>query len=883
MTGSAPARRPEFHISEGAWPGLQARGVHQLFEAQAARSPDCPALLLEERSLTYRELDRQANRLAHLLRDRGIGPESVVGVCLGRSPAMLIALLATWKAGGAYVPLDPAYPEDRLSYMLRDSRASLLLTEERIARGMPSRETPLLRVDRDVPPNGPEHAPNLETHPEQLAYVLYTSGSTGRPKGVEVPQRALVNLLSSMRLQPGLSASDVLLAVTSISFDIAALELYLPLAVGARVFLAGDETASSGARLRESLARVAPTVMQATPASWRMLIDAGWEGSPGLRILCGGEALPPDLARDLLERGGEVWNLYGPTETTVWSTLKRIRRDRPVTIGQPIANTTVEILELDAPEGETGSTGEIAIGGAGVARGYRSRPDLTAERFVPSAVGGPGARTYRTGDLARRNADGELECLGRLDAQVKIRGFRVEPGEIEATLRRHPGVRDSAVVARAGDGGEMVLVAYVVGRGGKTPEVADLRQHLRMHLPEWMLPGLFVPLRSLPLTPNAKVDRKALPSPDAFRAGRARLAPRDSLEATLASIWERVLQVSEVGVQDDFFELGGHSIVAGRMFQQIERTLRVRGSPAMLLQAPTVELLANALRRRVTWEPERSLVPIQASGSRPPLFCMHAGAGTVLFYYELSRLLGEDQPVYGLQARGLYGGVPPHRTVEEMASHYVSEIRSVQPHGPYRLAGFCFGAVLAFEMAQQLRANGQQVAFLCSFDGPAPGHPDAHPEPAAPGGADAWLERHSRAFSALPPGRRFSYLAGRLRGRWRYTKARLQESSAHRMGELLSRLRWPLPANLRHYYFLVHNRRAEMAYRPRPYPGSMTVFEIEGGLQDPQLGWGPLVGGGVQVFPISGSQRGHRDILRGAFLRDLSRRLRSCLSATEAA
>jgi amino acid adenylation domain-containing protein len=569
------------------------RLLHQLFEERAAGWPEAVAVAHEGESLTYAELNARANRLAHHLRGLGIQPESLVAVCLERSPAMLTALLGVLKAGGAYVPLDPTYPADRVAWVLEDSRASVVLTQS---------DFPVQGICLDQLDLSGESAANPEplAGPENLAYVIYTSGSTGRPKGVAVRQRGAVNFLASMARQPGLSPDDVLLAVTTIAFDIAVLELFLPLSRGGRVELVDRETAADGLRLMERIAGSNATAMQATPATWRVLLEAGWEGSPGLKALCGGEALPPNLARELLARTRELWNVYGPTETTVWSAVHPVSATdaggtRPMPLGGAIANTEIYLLdrfEFGLEPVPPGAPGELYIGGEGLARGYLGRPDLTAERFIPNPFT-PGARFYRTGDLVRRRTqDGALEFLGRVDHQVKIRGFRIELGEIEAVLSAQPSVRECAVMVREDVPGSKRLVAYLSLHEGD-PEA--LRSALRAKLPEYMVPQLFAVLPSLPLTPNGKVDRRALlamPAPEGARgAGVETVAPRNPVEEVLAAVWAEVLNLDRFGIHDNFFSLGGDSIL---VIQAATRS-RKRGvgfSPRQLFQNQTVAELA---------------------------------------------------------------------------------------------------------------------------------------------------------------------------------------------------------------------------------------------------------------------------------------------------
>ncbi|HEY8602499.1 MAG TPA: amino acid adenylation domain-containing protein, partial [Thermomicrobiales bacterium] len=698
-----------------------------LFETVATRVPDAVAVVCDGSALTYGELNERANRLAHHLRAHGVGPDRLVAICVERSPEMVVALLGVLKAGGAYLPLDPAYPPERLAYMLADSGAAIILAHAQLVAALPPTSAAIVRLDADWPTIAAESAenPGVVVAGEDLAYVIYTSGSTGRPKGVQIPQRALVNFLLSMARTPGLTRDDTLLAVTTLSFDIAALELFLPLIVGARVVIAGREVASDGARLLDLLDRSAATIMQATPATWRLLLAAGWHGSPHLRALCGGEALPRDLAEQILARVGALWNMYGPTETTVWSLALRVESGAgSVPIGDPIGNTRIYLLDRAGQPVPRGVPGELYIGGAGVARGYLGRPDLTAERFVPDPYSAtPGARLYRTGDAARYRADGRIEFLGRLDGQVKLRGFRIELGEIEAALTRHPAVRECAVILETGD--DPRLVAYLVPMEdtAEAPSVRDLRAFLKGSLPEYMIPAVCTWLDALPLTPNGKVDRRALPAVAAVATASAEpQGPRDDLERQLVAIWEATLGVAPIGVTDNFFDLGGHSLVAVRLFARIEAAFGRKLPLATLFAAPTIGELAALLREQGWVASWSSLVALQPRGNHPPFFCVHAIGGNVLKFRALAAHLGPDQPLYGLQARGLDGQEPPATHVEEMAANYLAEIRQVQPHGPYFLGGQCFGGMVALEMARQVQVAGERVALLAMFDDYAPGY-----------------------------------------------------------------------------------------------------------------------------------------------------------------
>ncbi|MET0396105.1 MAG: amino acid adenylation domain-containing protein [Longimicrobiaceae bacterium] len=598
--------------------------IHDRFEAIVAQVPDAVALVFRGESLTYAELDRRAALLARRLSALGVGPESRVAVCLERGPEMVAALLGVLKAGGAYVPVDPAYPAERVAFVLEDAGVVAVVTDGNGSEEYEVRTT-LHTVGQA---DGAVAGCSLFPVPCSLssAYVIYTSGSTGRPKGVVVPHRAVVNFLDSMRARPGLAAGDTLLAVTTLSFDIAGLELFLPLTTGARVALADRETAGDGALLRDALAATGATAMQATPATWRMLLEAGWTGSPGLKALCGGEALPRELAERLLPLCGELWNLYGPTETTIWSTIERVGADEgPVAIGRPIANTRAYLLDRALEPVPAGISGELYLGGEGVARGYLSRPELTAERFVPDPFAPQacrGARAYRTGDLARRRPDGALEYLGRTDQQVKVRGFRVELGEIEAALALHPEVGEAAVVAREDASGHARLVAYLAGAvvpGG-------VRDFLRERLPEHMVPSAFVALDALPRTPNGKTDRRALAALEVSHAARdAYVAPRTPEEEIVARAWGAVLGVERVGARDGFFELGGHSLLAAQVTSRVRSVLGVDLPLRALFEAPTVAGLvarvdAGAREAAPPIEPARRGGPVPLSFAQERLW-----------------------------------------------------------------------------------------------------------------------------------------------------------------------------------------------------------------------------------------------------------------------
>ena len=561
-------------------PALPHVSLPEWFEHQVRLSPGATAALFEGTSLTYEELNSQANQLARRLDKAGIGPGKIVAICLDRSLDLMVVLLAILKAGGAYLPVDPTLPKERQALMLKDAQPSLLLTQQILLDSLPSLPIPIFNLDVERTGLAEESPDNLpaQVRPEDLAYVMYTSGSTGVPKGVEITHGSLVNFMASMQERPGLTDRDVLVAITTYSFDIAGLEIFLPLVTGARLVLLSSDDAADGFRLLHHITANDATVLQGTPATWRMLLDAKWPGSPRLKMLCGGEALPRDLANQLLAKGGELWNMYGPTETTIWSSAARVMADdAPINIGQPIAQTQLYILDPHLQPVPMGVNGELHIGGMGLARGYRNRAELTAERFIPDPFSGhPGARLYKTGDVARMRAKGQIEVLGRLDHQVKIRGFRIELGEIEACIGEHPEVREVVVVGREDVPGRKQLIAYVVPRSaapaagssaGPSPLMSELRGFLEPKLPDYMIPAFFEELLTLPRTPNGKINRRALPAPHTQSAlpNRPYVAPRNPVEVKLTEIWAQVLGRDRVGIDDNIFEIGGDSLLIFRI------------------------------------------------------------------------------------------------------------------------------------------------------------------------------------------------------------------------------------------------------------------------------------------------------------------------------
>jgi amino acid adenylation domain-containing protein len=699
--------------------------MHELFEARAASAPEAVALVFQGARLSYSELNARSNRLAHHLRNLGVQPDDLVALCLERGLDMMVGLLAIQKAGGAYVPLDPSFPAGRLALMLEDAAPKAALThgtarealQEALA-GLAIKPS-ILDIETDAflwagAPDSDIDPASVGLTVRHLAYVIFTSGSTGRPKGVMIEHRGLVNFLCSMRRLTGFQSCDRMLALTTIGFDMSVPELFMPLIGGAPLIIADRATASDPGLMEELIVSQKLTFMQATPSTWRMLVEADWPGAPGLKALCGGEPLPVALAADIVARTGSLIHAYGPTETTVWSVMapdcgSSSAGQVSVPIGRPMANTRIYLLDEHLEPVPTGGSGEIYIGGDGVARGYLNRPDLTGERFLPNPFV-EGDRLYRTGDLARYRCDGNIEFLGRNDFQVKIRGFRIELGEIEARLAGHEGIRQAAVLAREILPGEKRLVAYYTAtREGF--EVGRLRDYLSACLPDYMVPAAYVHLDAMPLTPNGKLDRKALPEPEAEAyIARAYSPPEGPTEEMLARIWAGALGIERVGRHDNFFELGGHSLLAIKVVTQIRKASGKKIALRTLFSAPTIAELARDMEAGDQTRGSNSLLPLFSGGAGAPLFMVH------WIERDLARHLGRRHPVYGLS----YGLAGVHgeddatfpEGVEAVAAHYIAEMRSVQPQGPYRLIGHSAGGLIAYEMAQQLCRGGESVVFL---------------------------------------------------------------------------------------------------------------------------------------------------------------------------
>lgn len=862
----------EWNATEREYP--RETPLAELVEAQVERNPDAIAVVYGKQHITYRRLNERANQLAHELRKHGAGPDQLIGLCVERSTDMVVALLAIVKTGAAYLPLDPLMPAERRRFMLEDSCVRVVVTEQNLREELPAfTGATILLEDAGWQANQRDNLA-VAVRPEDLAFVIFTSGSTGKPKGVQIPRKALTNLLWSMREWLQLSEKDRLLAVTTISFDIAGADVWLPLLVGAQTVLASRENAADGNALRDLLERHDITFLQATPVTWQLLFDSGWGGKPDLQTVCTGEAMPPEIAAQLVPVVKRVWNLYGPTETTIWSTGYRVTDGRePILIGHPIANTQCYILDSLGQPVPVAVTGELYIGGDGLALGYLNRPELTAEKFVTDPFRGGNARMFRTGDLVRYRADGNIECLGRADYQVKIRGYRIELGEIETALKEHPEINQAVVVAREDKPGDKRLVAYYttshigeVELDALSPE--KLRKHLSAILPEYMVPAAYVHLESLPLTPNGKLDRRAMPPPgDEANATRQYEPPEGAIEAKLAAIWADVLKLNRVGRHDNFFELGGNSFQAVRVLVKIRATFpEYQPSLTVLMKAQTVERLACTLLDR---QADRTcLVTVRAGSGRAPFFCVHGAGGNVVSMRSLAMALPPEQPFYSFQARGLDGYSAPFSSVEETAECYVNQIRRVQPHGPYFLGGWSYGGLVAFEMAHRLESIGESVGILAMLDTSNLAYTRLLPRSKLLYLYFRYIVRraiyHFKILGWMKPQGWSKYFSIRIRIFLRMARNMARIAAEGNQNSILLKSQPDQyravfgPGDLREALDRVMDADSLAAqnFIPKPYHGHLLLFRAdtrnEGPYVDRTLGWRNVALGGVKVYKVIG-------------------------------
>jgi amino acid adenylation domain-containing protein len=868
--------------------------LHQLFEERVRQDGDRVAVSYAGKRLTYRELNDRANELAFYLQQLGVKKEVLVGICVERSLSMVIGLLAILKAGGAYVPLDPTYPPERLAYMLSDANVAFLLTQQKWRKQLPCSRKILdlekilaskvknLKIASDNP------ARDVES--DNLAYVIYTSGSTGNPKGVAIAHHSAINTIIDINRRFAIGTEDRVLALSSLSFDLSVYDIFGLLAAGGAIALPDAKNTPDPACWLDLLVKERVTVWNSAPALMEILVDYLTRHNKKLPdtlrlVLLSGDRIPVNLTLRLkaINDKLEIVSLGGATEASIWSIYYPIKAQNPqwksIPYGYPLSNQSFYILDAHLQPVPPGIAGELYIGGVGLARCYLNRPQLTQEKFIRDPFSDrPDARLYKTGDIGRYRSDGSIEFLGRLDRQVKIRGIRIELGEIETVLAQHPDVRESAAVVR-----DDRLIAYIVPhcQHERLSSYARdaLRCFLKEKLPDYMVPSTFVILDALPLTPNGKIDRRALPDSDRreWRSSSGYIAPRNLLERQLVVIWEKLLKVKPISVKDDFFELGGHSLLAMRLFVQIEKTFGKTFSLATLFQAPTIEQLASIISQKkampngkASANASSSLVAIQPQGYKPPFFCIHEIGGNIFYYRGLEPYLGNNRPLYGLQAQGLDSKQTPHSCVEEMAAHYIKEIRTLQPEGPYFLGGHSFGGLIAFEMARQLQRQGQQVALLALFDCLIASESKKI-------SLAQWGAIHLQNLNQLETSEKLVYLWQRIL--LNFNKSFPGFSRVY----LKLKNRWRSPQALRYQKILENNLQAQNRYIPQPYSGKITLFRAQirppKDYYTPSGGWENLALGGVEMYDIPGDHLSL--LLKKSNLKILARQLKVCLDKAQ--
>lgn len=906
--------------------------IYDLFECQVERTPDAAAVICGRERITYRELNERAVLLAGHLRGLAVRPDALVGICLERTIEMIAAILGVLKAGGAYLPLDPTYPKERLVFMLEDSHAPVIVTRTKLLATLPPRNAAVICLDDLSHASRYSHQPSIP-NPQpstSLAYVLYTSGSTGRPKGVAIEHRSVVTLIAWAHQVYRPEELRGVLASTSLCFDLSVFELFVPLTSGGTVILAENALA-----LPSLPAAGEVTLINTVPSAIAELLRLDAIPDSVRTVNLAGEPLSQALVEQLYRKPTieRVFDLYGPTEDTVYSTCALRRPGGSATIGRPIANEQVYILDSHLQPTPIGIPGELFIGGDGLARGYLNRPELTAEKFIPNPFAtvqsgkasspdtlfassnrifcepvpnhsdrspSPGRdqgwvarsnpstseRLYRTGDRARFLPDGNIEFLGRLDHQVKLRGYRIELGEIESVLRQHPSVNEAVVTAREGAPGEKRLAAYYCPAQWPPSDDDSLIDFLKARLPGYMIPSACVPLQSFPRTPNGKIDRAALPDPGAAKAEPEEgfVPPGTALEEALANIWRDVLGLKSVGIHDNFFKLGGHSLTAVRLLAQIESLAGRRISLMTLFHSPTIAQLAEILRRKETSTGPSSLMAIQASGSRPPLYLVHGtGGGMIWGYANLATYLDAGQPVYAFNSRGL-AGLEEYPRIEEIAAQYVEALCAFQPRGPYHLGGYCFGGEVAFEMARQLMAQGRRVALLALLNAMPPnsGYEKVALTPRF------WIRFLVNSclwfdhFRQWTPGQQRDFGRRKLRVLKKKLNRMLHHStpavSTNAAEDLIDLSPYP---EYQQKLWDIHIR-ASRRYVPKPYPGHITVFRTRVHpficSFDPAFGWREFAGDGVTVRIVPGR---HESILEEPHVQVLARELSACLENSQ--
>jgi len=698
--------------------------IDNIIEEQSQLYPLKTAIKYHKETISYNELNLNSEKASNYLKNRNWTCGCTVAIIMDRSIAMITILIGVIKSGAAFLPIDPELPAERIAYLLQDVSADVILTSEKY-KGRYNANAPQVIIGKDF---GDDELtvsgdPNKPRTGSAIIYVLYTSGSTGSPKGVRVTHDNLLNLLLSIQRLPGISSQDNMLAITTISFDISILEIFLPLISGAQLTLVDKATAKDGRALLALIKSENITIVQATPFTWYLMLEYGWEEYLPIKAFCGGEALSKDLAAKLLSRCKQLWNLYGPTETTIYSTRKQIKSaEETITIGTPIENTEIYILDEQLNQVADGNVGELFISGAGVADGYQNKPALTAEKFLDDKFSSkPEQKMYRTGDLGRITKNNEIECLGRIDHQIKIRGFRIEPQEIEHQLKRLENIKVAVVVAFNDSVDNLRLIAYLVIKTDIKEDDLTFWRHawktqLKNVLPEYMVPSDFIIIPAIPVMINGKIDKKALPSPASNNLSPKYVAPTSEMEIQMTEIWELNLRIKGIGVYDSFFDLGGNSLIAVKIMTRLEQLIGKRLALSLLISHPTIKQLCSVLKDGTPPPEFKSLIPVKSYGSKVPLYIVHGIGLNVLNFRNMIFNLDKEQPVYSIQAVGLNDKDEPLNSIEEIAAFYNSEIIANNPGGPYAIAGYSFGGFIAYEMVKQLKDQGRDVRLLIMFD-----------------------------------------------------------------------------------------------------------------------------------------------------------------------
>ncbi len=881
----------EFNDTAAAYP--KDKTIVDLFEEQAARTPEATAIIFKDEQLTYKELNERCNQLAHYLKSKDVKEETLVPIFIERSIEMIVGILGILKAGAAYVPIDTEYPKERIQYMLGDLKARIMVSNE-------YGKSKLQGIVEDIfiiEPgnrlfnlnNQPLYNPQTRPKANHLAYMIYTSGSTGKPKGAAVTHSGVTNLLLWYIKEFSITHKDKNLIISSPAFDLTQKNIFSPLLVGGTIVLP-DLHYYDSSLIIKCIREKSVTIINCAPSAFYPLVvdNINLSGLNSLRlVVLGGEPIHlKQLENWILQEDYEceIVNSYGPTECTDIATFFRMKTpkefiNKVIPIGKP--NNNVQLLVLNKFEQlqPIGVFGEICISGDSLGAGYVNDKVLTDEKFIEISISKDAkTRIYKTGDVGRWREEGNIEYLGRKDNQVKINGNRIELGEIESALNQHSAIQQAVVLTREDSPGSQRLVAYIVAHHKHIP-TSELHQFLIKKLPEYMVPSVFVFLKSMPVTPHGKIDRSSLPVPDQERIEmRGTSVPKNAIELKLKNIWEECLKVSSIGVDENFFELGGNSIQAAQLFSSIRKNMGKQLPLSILFKAPTIEELAIYVSEESPEIFGSSIVPIQPKGFKQPLFLMHAGAGTVLLYKSLTLYLGSDQPVYGIQAKGLNGYECPHTRIEDMATHYINEIRTVQSEGPYLLGGYCLGVILAFEMAQQLTRQNQKVALIANFNGVSPIyiHPADLPnviedENDLKTNTDILSEGtsdHFKKFVSLTTKNKIVFLLRKIISykRWRKIRGVFYKFYIFRNK--------PLPAVLLKSYFLATNDAIAAKYKPKPYPGRMIIFRSPEIYLDPYLGWDGLVTGGIETCDIPGKHINRREIINEPFVQYTAKKLK---------